>query len=73
VTVVNVDAAAFFSAPIYLVNRGKCDVLPCPCATRSIATIATALLPTAGVAGGGYGGRGRRRYDGDGFPDLYVT
>ena len=53
------------------IRRGRC-------AMRSIATIATARSPTspnsAGVVGGGYGmGVAVGDYDGDGFPDLYVT
>ena len=65
---------------IYLVNSGNCDFLRrrARCAMRSTETTGTAPLPTSprrrASLGGGYGmGAAVGDYNGDGFPDLYVT
>jgi len=65
---------------IYLVNSGKCDFYdPQPPLRNALyhnnrdGTF-TDVTEKAGVAGGGYGmGVAVGDYDGDGFPDLYVT
>ncbi|MBV9341129.1 MAG: CRTAC1 family protein [Acidobacteria bacterium] len=65
---------------IYLVNSGKCDFLdPQPPLRNALYRnnrdgTFTDVTETAGVRGGGYGqGVSVGDYDGDGFPDLYVT
>jgi hypothetical protein len=65
---------------IYFVNSGKCDFFnPDPPLRNALyhnnrdGTF-TDVTDKAGVAGGGYGqGVAVGDYDGDGFPDLYVT
>jgi hypothetical protein len=65
---------------VYLVNSGKCDFFdPNPPLQNALyhnnrdGTF-TDVTGKAGVAGGGYGqGVAVGDYDGDGFPDLYVT
>jgi enediyne biosynthesis protein E4 len=65
---------------IYLVNSGRCDFFqPNPPLRNALyhnnrdGTF-TDVTEKAGVAGGGYGqGVAVGDYDGDGFPDLYVT
>jgi hypothetical protein len=65
---------------IYLVNSGKCDFFnPTPPLRNALyhnnrdGTF-TDVTDKAGVAGGGYGmGVAVADYDGDGFPDMYVT
>jgi enediyne biosynthesis protein E4 len=65
---------------IYLVNSGRCDFYePNPPLKNALyhnnrdGTF-TDVTDKAGVAGGGYGmGAAVGDYDGDGFPDLYVT
>jgi enediyne biosynthesis protein E4 len=65
---------------IYLVNSGKCEFYdPNPRLRNALyhnnrdGTF-TDITEKAGVAGGGYGmGVAVGDYDGDGFPDLYVT
>ena len=65
---------------IYLVNSGKCDFFdPNPPLQNALyhnnrdGTF-TDITQKAGVPGGGYGqGVAVGDYDGDGFPDLYVT
>jgi len=65
---------------IYLVNSGRCDFYdpnpPAPqhpLSQQSRCTF-TDVTVKAGVAGGGYGmGAAVGDYDGDGFPDLYLT
>ena len=65
---------------IYLVNSGKCDFFdPNPPLRNALyhnnrdGTFSD-VTSKAGVAGGGYGqGVAVGDYDGDGFPDLYVT
>jgi len=65
---------------IYLVNSGKCDFFdPQPPLRNALyhnnrdGTF-TEVTDRAGVLGGGYGqGVAVGDYDGDGFPDLYVT
>jgi enediyne biosynthesis protein E4 len=65
---------------IYLVNSGKCDFFdPNPPLRNALyhnnrdGTF-TDVTAKAGVAGGGYGqGVAVGDYDGDGFPDIYVT
>ena len=65
---------------IYLVNSGKCDFYdPQPPLRNALyhnnrdGTF-TDVTEKAGVSGGGYGqGVAVGDYDGDGFPDLYVT
>ena len=65
---------------IYLVNSGKCDFYnPNPPLRNALyhnnrdGTF-TDVTEKAGVAGGGYGqGVAVGDYDGDGFPDIYVT
>jgi enediyne biosynthesis protein E4 len=65
---------------IYLVNSGKCDFLdPRPPLRNALyhnnrdGTF-TDVTEKAGVLGGGYGqGVAVGDYDGDGFPDLYLT
>jgi enediyne biosynthesis protein E4 len=65
---------------IYLVNSGRCDFYnPSPPLRNALyhnnrdGTF-TDVTEKAGVAGGGYGmGVAVGDYDGDGFPDLYVT
>jgi enediyne biosynthesis protein E4 len=65
---------------IYFVNSGKCDFFdPNPPLRNALyhnnrdGTF-TDVTEKAGVAGGGYGqGVAVGDYDGDGFPDLYVT
>ncbi|HTM89217.1 MAG TPA: CRTAC1 family protein [Terriglobales bacterium] len=65
---------------IYFVNSGKCDFYePNPPLSNALyhnnrdGTF-TNVTEKAGVAGGGYGqGVAVGDYDGDGFPDLYVT
>jgi len=65
---------------IYLVNSGKCDFFTPPKPLRNALYrnnrdgTFTDVTEQAGVAGGGYGmGVAVGDYDGDGFPDLYVT
>jgi hypothetical protein len=65
---------------IYLVNSGKCDFFdPNPPLHNALYRnnrdgTFTEVTETAGVRGGGYGqGVAVGDYDGDGFPDLYVT
>ncbi len=65
---------------IYLVNSGKCDFYTPPHALRNALYrnnrdgTFTDVTEAAGVAGGGYGqGVAIGDYDGDGFPDMYVT
>jgi len=65
---------------IYLVNSGKCDFYNPPRPLRNALYhnnrdgTFTDVTEKAGVAGGGYGmGVAVGDYDGDGFPDLYVT
>jgi enediyne biosynthesis protein E4 len=65
---------------IYLVNSGKCDFYSPPNPIRNALYrnnrdgTFTDVTEKAGVAGGGYGmGVAVGDYDGDGFPDLYVT
>jgi hypothetical protein len=65
---------------IYLVNSGVCDFYTPPAPLRNAfyrnnrdGTF-TDVTEKAGVAGGGYGqGVAVGDYDGDGFPDLYLT
>jgi hypothetical protein len=65
---------------IYLVNSGECDFFhPAPPLRNALyhnnrdGTF-TDVTEKAGVAGGGYGmGVAVGDYDGDGFPDMYVT
>jgi enediyne biosynthesis protein E4 len=78
--------AAFFDydndgwMDIYLVNSGRCDFYDPPSPLRNALYrnnrdgTFTDVTEKAGVAGGGYGmGAAVGDYDGDGFPDLYVT
>ena len=65
---------------IYLVNSGKCDFFtPDPPLRNALYRnnrdgTFTDVTEKAGVAAGGYGqGVAVGDYDGDGFPDLYVT
>jgi hypothetical protein len=65
---------------IYLVNSGKCDFFnPNPPLRNALYRnnrdgTFTDVTEKAGVGGGGYGqGVAVGDYDGDGFPDLYVT
>jgi enediyne biosynthesis protein E4 len=65
---------------IYLVNSGACDFYTPPAPLRNALYrnnrdgTFTDVTEKAGVAGGGYGqGVAVGDYDGDGFPDLYVT
>src|ERR1700726_901014 len=65
---------------IYLVNSGKCDFfIPTPPLRNALYRnnrdgSFTDVTEMAGVAAGGYGqGVAVGDYDGDGFPDLYVT
>jgi hypothetical protein len=65
---------------IYFVNSGKCDFYNPPAGVRNALYrnnrdgTFTDVTAKAGVAGGGYGmGVAVGDYDGDGFPDLYVT
>ncbi len=65
---------------IYLVNSGKCDFYTPSQPLRNALYrnnrdgTFTDVTEKAGVAGGGYGqGIAVGDYDGDGFPDLYVT
>jgi hypothetical protein len=65
---------------IYLVNSGKCDFFAPATPLRNALYhnnrdgSFTDITEKAGVAGGGYGmGVAVGDYDGDGFPDLYVT
>jgi hypothetical protein len=65
---------------IYLVNSGKCDFFdPHPPLRNALYRnnrdgTFTDVTAKAGVAGGGYGqGVAVGDYDGDGFPDIYVT
>jgi enediyne biosynthesis protein E4 len=67
---------------IYFVNSGKCDIFT-PTPTQPLRNALyhnnrdgtfTDVTEKAGVAGGGYGmGAAIGDYNGDGFPDLYVT
>jgi enediyne biosynthesis protein E4 len=65
---------------IYLINSGKCDFYdPTPPLRNALYRnnrdgTFTDVTEKAGVAGGGYGqGVAVGDYDGDGFPDMYVT
>jgi len=65
---------------IYLVNSGKCDFYDPPRPLRNALFrnnrdgTFTDVTEKAGVAGGGFGmGVAVGDYDGDGFPDLFVT
>jgi hypothetical protein len=65
---------------IYLVNSGKCDFFTPTQPLRNALYrnnrdgTFTDVTEKAGVAGGGYGqGVAVGDYDGDGFPDIYVT
>jgi enediyne biosynthesis protein E4 len=65
---------------IYLVNSGRCDFFdPTPPLRNALYRnnrdgTFTDVTEKSGVAGGGYGmGAAVGDYDGDGFPDLYVT
>src|SRR5437879_2268171 len=65
---------------IYLVNSGKCDFYTPSLPLRNALYknnrdgTFTDVTEKAGVAGGGYGqGVAVGDYDGDGFPDIYVT
>jgi len=65
---------------IYLVNSGRCDFYDPNPPLRNILYhnnrdgTFTDVTVKAGVAGGGYGmGAAVGDYDGDGFPDLYLT
>jgi enediyne biosynthesis protein E4 len=65
---------------IYLVNSGKCDFYDPPQKLRNALYrnnrdgTFTDVTEKAGVGGGGYGmGVAVGDYDGDGFPDLYVS
>ena len=65
---------------IYLVNSGKCDFFtPNPPLRNALYKnnrdgTFTDVTEKAGVSGGGYGqGVAVGDYDGDGFPDMYVT
>ena len=65
---------------IYLVNSGKCDFYnPSPPLRNALYRnnrdgTFTDVTEKAGVAGGGFGmGVAAGDYDGDGFPDLFVT
>jgi hypothetical protein len=65
---------------IYLVNSGKCDIFTPAQPLRNALYrnnrdgTFTDVTEKAGVAGGGYGmGAAVGDYNGDGFPDLYVT
>src|SRR5215475_5830815 len=65
---------------IYLVNSGPCDFWTPPKPLRNALYhnnrdgTFTDVTEKAGVAGGGYGmGAAVGDYDGDGFPDLYLT
>jgi hypothetical protein len=65
---------------IYLVNSGPCDFYAPPTELRNALYrnnrdgTFTDVTEKAGVAGGGYGmGVAVGDYNGDGFPDLYVT
>jgi len=65
---------------VYLVNSGKCDFFTPSTPLRNALYknnrdgTFTDVTEKAGVSGGGYGqGVAVGDYDGDGFPDLYVT
>ncbi|HTZ33871.1 MAG TPA: CRTAC1 family protein [Methylomirabilota bacterium] len=65
---------------IFLVNSGKCDFLdPHPPLRNALYKnnrdgTFTEVTDKAGLAGGGYGmGVAAGDYDGDGYPDIYVT
>jgi len=65
---------------IYLVNSGKCDFYTPPKPLRNALYknnrdgTFTDVTEKAGVSGGGFGqGVAVGDYDGDGFPDIYVT
>lgn len=65
---------------IYLVNSGPCDFYKPPTPLRNALYrnnrdgTFTDITEKAGVTGGGYGqGIAVGDYDGDGFPDIYVT